>query len=106
MPTKKTFSWLVPFKVAYLVLCWIPLAMYHLVYMQTRQTEGWGQWSMAGAYLIPLTASLTMILAGLCLIFSLHRAGKRIRPAVMATILAASPLLYFVVLWIIASASR
>ena len=83
----KGFFWLAP----------MPLLALIGTYIYISQFDGWGAWAAAPMLLIPITFSMVIGSYGLFLLYSRNRLGKPLFKLTFNTLLAGSPLLWFLI---------
>ena len=79
----------------YIVIAWIPFALLLGVQFYTHQFEGWGQWSAAPLFLLPVVLSLALTVMGIAICFRIALERRPLVAAAMATLTAAIPALWF-----------
>jgi len=75
--------------------CWVPAALLMWMLWDISRLEGWGQWAAAPMLLLPVGLSLVMSAWSVVRLVALARAGRRNAATVLATAIAAIPLMWF-----------
>ena len=79
------------------LLSWLPPAALLWTHWSLSRMEGWGAWAAAPAFVPVIGLSALMAVAGAVLWIRARRRGERVTGLLLATLLAATPLMWF--LW-------
>lgn len=90
-PTPKSGSRL------YRALSWLPLAALLAGFAYVDRYDGWGRWAAAPLLLVPVFLSAFMALFGAVVCRREADAGGVTRPTALAAVVAAIPLIWFMI---------
>jgi len=79
----------------FILIAWIPFALLLGVQFYARQFDGWGRWSAAPLFLLPVLLSLVFTVIGITVCFRVAREQRPLVTAATATLGAAVPALWF-----------
>lgn len=81
----------------YRALSWLPLAALLAGFAYVGRYDGWGRWAAAPLLLVPVFLSALMALFGAVVCRREADAGGVTKPTALAAVLAAIPLIWFMI---------